>query len=432
MTRHLVPLLVSVTAALAAQTIEPGWRHAVQELPAGAGSTLVLERGVVWFTGTRLVLHERNVTRDLLAFASNTFASFTVVVDEHHVLFGESSRGGIWLVPLAPTGTPRQLATVPFNYDAVVWRGHALVSAKTGGFSAAPDNDVIAVDLRTGATDPVALVAGASGPLVVDGQDAVLYATASNSFPPPPGGTSVVRWRADQVAGALGPTRLSLQDAVELERGLDSAGDAALDGDGDLFVTDWVNQRVLELSEYGGRGARRSTLAGYAAVAFSAAGLQFAPARARGPSFEPFQPWGGGTLWLHETTFGVRSQLRAVESAAAVTVAGPAGPIGPGRFTLTTVGAAPDGAGILLLGAGHAHGATAVVLPGFEQVLFASDAVLRPLAGFALAFDGRGQATLALQNPGIGQRLALTVQAAFASAQAPVAGAAGPLALTLL
>ncbi|MHC4898158.1 MAG: hypothetical protein ACYTGW_13735, partial [Planctomycetota bacterium] len=151
----LTTLSAPCASSVSAQAFPEGYQTAVHALPKEASNVLVTGAGVIYFTGKELVRDDGKTKTRLLSFAQSTFGSFTICVNNHTVLFGESGRGDIYLVPIAG-GTARKLANLKLNYDAAIYPGGwAIVSAKTGGFSA-KNNDLVAVHLTTGKTDKMA------------------------------------------------------------------------------------------------------------------------------------------------------------------------------------------------------------------------------------------------------------------------------------
>jgi hypothetical protein len=428
----LLPLCALLGSALPAQLVAEGHRAPLHDLPPAAGQVLVLDGArVVWFDGTRLLLADGASTRELLRFPQSRFGSFTRALDDGHLLFGESSSDGIWLVPLAQGRTPVQLATLKLNYDAVRWGPrHAIVSAKTGGFPAA-NNELWAVDLVTGALDLIAELPGASGPLAADAAGNLWYATASNAFPPPPGATDLLRFAAAKVAAAFGPGKLGPADAELRVRGLDSAAALVFDDDGDAFVTDWKNRRVLELDDVVRRSPAPKPLVEYAGATVDPIGLQMLPrpASARGV-FEPFQPDGTGALIVHESDFVATNRLRAVTPQRAISSVAPAAPVPPGPFTIVTLRGAARAGGVLAVRFGHGGGELMFDV-GPEAPLLWDPALLQPWQTFPLQFDANGRAAITLLNPGIRHSFPLTVQCAFLAPDRRRLGSAPPLSITL-
>lgn len=423
---------LSLLAHAHAQTLVEGYTDTVRSLPANAGQVTVVENvGIAWFDGTRVMFDDGSTTRALLTLPSTVFGSFTVQVSPTDLLFAENSTGDVWLVPFRGPASPRLLANVPLPYDAVAYGSLALISAKVSGFGS-PDNEVIAVDLASGQTDRIAVLPGASGALAVTPAGDLLYATAPLSFPPPKGSVSVLRFDAAKVQSAFGPTHLTTADGSVLASGLDTAGSLALDGDDDLIVVDWGNERVLELDDVSAsRGMpTMSVLLDHAGAAVSPDTVQvvrFAPAPAAA-AFEPFQPPLAAALVVHETQFGSISQLRTVLPARPQAAA-PAMPIAAGPFTVTTFGGPRGGLGLIAFAPGPLGVETPLRLGGFEQPLFW--ALAGASAWQPVTFRSDGTATVMLANPGVGAPLTIAAQLAFVDAAGIVIGSAPPFSLTL-
>ena len=116
-------------------------------------------------------------------------------------------------------------------------------------------DEIVALNLATGATRVIGQVPGASGPLTRDGMGVLVYATAPLTFPPPPGAVQVLRWFETQVLAALnaGPEGgiLGAANGQPLALGLDSAGDIAMDTDGDFYFVDYGTNEVRVIAEIG-------------------------------------------------------------------------------------------------------------------------------------------------------------------------------------
>jgi len=423
----LLPAAISGFAP--AQQSPEGYQAASSSLPAGAGNVLETAQGTLYFDGFQLQLDPGGGGVALLTFPSFTFGSFSAPIGATEVLFGESSNGGIWSVPL--NGAPAQLvANVPFNYDAVLLDDdRALVSAKTGGFSA-PDNDVVFVDLLTGQTQLLAQFAGASGPLAVDAAGDVYYATAPATFPAPPGTVEV--WRLSRAvvdAAVLSGQVLGTADATLVVQGLDAAGDLAFDDQGDLFFVDWYQGRIGQVTAADSTNPSLApTLIDYAGSGLSATTLQFCPpGNPNGAVFDPFQP-ASGSLRVHETDYVSVSQLRALTAARPTLAASVASPVPAGTFSLDVTAGPIGGLGILLLEPVAALGPTTLSVPGLRQPLLLDAALAGAPAIVPVAFDAAGAATVSLVNPGFAPPLDVTAQAAFVSA-AGVLGSSAAVAL---
>lgn len=406
--------LAALATALPAQ-LASGWQSTTTPVPTGAGNVLQLPGGErAWFTGTDLMLVHGSTSRSLLHFTSVIFGSFVIEAGNGMLLFGENSGGDVWLVPLQGPALPRVLANLPFNYDAVSWGpGRALVSAKLGGFST-PDNDVVALDLVTGAVTPLIRVPGASGPITLDGQGNVCYATSTLTFPAPPQSVQVLRWSALQVQAALGASVLGQPQAQVLYAGLDAAGDLACDGDGELYFVDWWNVQIGVLANAGTPRQRRSVLFDYGTAA-GGVSVQFlaGPQGPAQPWFEPFQPPGGGTLLVHESDFAPTgiNQLRAITSRRPV-VSHRGDPIPRGNFDLVGNDAPAGGLALFAISAAVAPGETSLTLPGFEQPLFWNLGMLASASTWLRPVGNDGRTSLTLSNPGFTGGLQAFVQVA--------------------
>jgi hypothetical protein len=403
---------LSLTASqLAAQQLAAGFNATTASLPAGTNNVLTTDTGRIYFDGLNLTYAVNgSAPQALLTFGSYTFGSFTTPVGATKVLFGESSNGGIWSVPLNGL-PPQQIATVPFNYDAVMLDDtRALVSAKTGGFSA-PDNEVMFVDLMTGQTQLLAQFAGASGPLTVDISGNVYYATAPSAFPAPAGTVTVLRLTSSDIDNAIATNSvLGVANAQVVIAGLDAASDLAFDDDGDLFFVDWFNSHIGEINDADGSAATLAPiLIDYVGSGLNGSVLQFTRTTVGPQVFEPFQPIAG-QLMVHETDYISISQIRTVTTYRPELAATAANPIATGTFSLTTANGPANGIGLLAFSTSLAGGPLSIQVAGFEQPLlidaaFAASPVLVPLT-----FDGTGAATLAIQNPGFAPALDATAQ----------------------
>jgi hypothetical protein len=423
--------LTSLLSTASAQDLEDGYGQRVLDLPSDAGQVLDLGAAQVYFTGTDLVLAKNSTKRSLLQFSKSVFGSFTIRIAPDTLLFGESSDGSIWRVPLSANSLPKQLGSIALNYSAVLYsKRWAIISAKTGGFSATT-NDLIAINLMTGAQDPIAAVPGASGPIAVDGKQDLYYATASLSYPPPPGFSDVVKFSAAKIQSAFGSTQLAISDASVLVSGIDAAGSLALDNDDDLFLTDWVNSNIVEISDVNGTSPRRSTLGSYASASVTPGGLQFVAGNnsTSKHQFEPFQTLGAGRLIVHESSFGTISRLRNLIPMRATTESSVGNKVSKATaFDLVVKNGMTAGTGFLILGLGR-HTRESDLAQPFEAPIFWSSTLLQPILITPINFDSHGEAKLSLYNPGFAQPLALTSQAYFETGV--TAGSSKPLTIGL-
>jgi hypothetical protein len=421
-------------ATARAQQVAEGYAGGPQAVPAAASLALATAQGLVLFDGMTVTLTPpQQPAQVLLQLPVFAFGSFLLSTDAGHVLFG--CTGGpashdLWHLALQGPQPPQPLATLLFNYDAAMLDAtHALVSARTGGFSA-PDNELWLLDLVGGALQRVASIPGASGPVAVAANGDVYYATGYAGFPVPPGATRIVRFARPLVDLAIATHRvLGPQHAEAVIAGLDAAGDMAFDDDGDLLFVDWFNSRVSEVSDATGPQPKLvSGLVDYATANVFPVTVQFVPGGASGV-FEPFQP-ANGSLLVFETDYAATSQVRSLRAAPAVLATTIAPPIPAGAFAFATSGGPAAGLGLLALGVGSAPGTIVLQVPGFEAPLAWSNALLGSPAIAALAFDAAGNASLSLVNPGFASGLTVTVQVAFVST-ANAIGATAPLSVML-
>ncbi len=428
-------ILALLTPCLAAQSVPEGYQASVVSLPKEATNVLVTAGSVVYFNGKDLVLDDGKTKTSLLSLKASTFGSFIRQVDGGHVLFGENGNGDIYLVPLS--GAPaKKLASLTLNYDAVVYPGGwAIVSAKTGGLSA-KNNDLVAVHLATGKTDPIAELPGASGPVTVDAAGNLYYATASSAFPAPKSSVSLLRFDASVVAEkGLGAGKLDISHAKVLIQGLDAASSMCLDSDDDLIFADWMNNTVVEVNDANGANPTATVLVGYGSAAVSATGLQFL-SEPRGffsrPEFEPFQPQAGGTLFVHETQFNTTSQLRAVSGHRPLTGLSTADPKPFSKFAIQVTGGPRLGSGLMALTLPLASSVElSFGVQGYEQGVLWSAPLLLPMALVPVAFDEQGHAGLALFNPGFTSPLWILTQTYLTDRAHRVAGSSTPLYFSL-
>jgi len=428
---HLLAATTIALSNLAAQQAPAGYTVARTALPPGATAVQQTAAGLVYCTGSSLELRPPGQpATTLLALPGFVFGSFTLPVGSTHVLFGESSNNQLWLVPLAGPAPANPLATLPFNYDAVLLTPQrALVSAKITGF-ATNDNDLVAVDLVTGAFQTVAKLPGASGPLALASNGDVLYATSSLAFPTPPGTAELLRFpraaidQAIATQATLGPT-----SATVVVSGFDAAGDLAVDDDGDVFYADWLQDNVREIDDVDGpTPTLGGVLLDHTGVPTSASGLQFAAGQGLGV-FEPFQPTGG-TLLVLETDFFSTTALAAVTTARAQLASTVASPIPAGPFALVASQGPANGIGLLAFGAGPTGSVLSIPLGGFEAPLLWDSGLVAGAALVPVVFDASGTMSLPLVNPGM-PALAPSVVQVFFLDLAGRLGTTPSLAITL-
>ena len=156
--------------------------------------------------------------------------------------------------------------------------------------------------------------------------------------------------------------------------------------------------------------------------------LQFVPGNGGGV-FEPFQR-ANGELLVHETNFMAISRARRLRAAPADLSATGGSPIPSGPFALSTVNGPNLGLGVVAFAFDATPGTFTLQVPGFEQPLAWSHALVPTPMLATVAFDASGAAALALVNPGFAPANAATAQVAFVSV-AGVLGATAPINLLL-
>lgn len=252
--------------------------------PAGAGALWINE-------GSRFFgLAADGVQHDIYTDSGLVFPSFLGYSAEGRLLIGESFAGQLWsLDPAAdPSQEPVVVASLPGLFEGVAWDDQTwLVSANTAPFPGA-DNQVFAVDLKTGEASPLVQTGGYSGPLVRTGDGGMIYGTADMGASALWAWSqeSLLEWMESGVAGGL-------DDGLKLADGLPAMSGLALgdDPNRDLFSTSWEGPVLRIDIETGGASAFGSVLTG------SAGTVQFL----RGT--EAFEPGtqDGGALFLNVT-----------------------------------------------------------------------------------------------------------------------------------
>lgn len=421
--------LLLVSAAVG-QTIPAGLTLSSRQLAATTTHILALGGGrTVTFDGSDLQLSvPGQAPATLLHFGIPVFGSFVIRAASDRVLFGENSTGGVYLVPLQGPPPTGPLAQLTLNYDAAMLApGVALVSAKTGGW-AATDNDLVRIELATGAVQMLAHLPGASGPIAVADNGDAYYATASPLYPTPPGTASILRFSQATISQAVSTGAvLHAADAAVVRSGLDAASDICIDDDGDLLFADWFNQTVGELNDAtSGNSWLGAPLLDFAGTGLSAANLQIV--RGHGGTFEPFQP-PASRLLVQATDYATANDLIEVTSVRPILTASPANPIPTGAVTLVVTRGPANGLGLVALGSGSASDDQFLTIAGFEQLLVWSSSLAgAPLT--AIYFDAAGKGALAFGNPGFAAGMMATAQVATIAANG-VLGSSQPVLLQL-
>jgi hypothetical protein len=320
------PLLSAFALFLAVQD-SPAPGYAVQAAPYPtltplAASTTLSSGDFLLFDGQSVVQHASDGTplRTLGVLSQSAFPSFLLVDStETEVLFGESSTGWIFRVLVGIASNPEPIVQLPNNYDAARQGGTLYVSAATCGFNCG--NELWRVDLATHVAVQVAVLPGASGPLVVDAFGGVIYATASDQYPAPLASTEIRRFSPSVLTGA---TLATLNDASLVGGGFDGAARLALDRRTRslyLLENDFASGLNRIRRVQGGAAQSPILLEGPPFRSLGNLSFHSGPLAQR---FLPFQPETGGTLHYTSTDFAnppERAALTPARPAADLTVA---------------------------------------------------------------------------------------------------------------
>lgn len=244
-------LLAFAPAGLAQDTIGDGFAQVSSvPIPAAFASYATLSSGEqVVFDGLSIDLYDAagGYLLNLATLSNFAFNSFVAIdPSETFAICGESSNHDLFKVALDGSSFTT-LANVVYNYDAEFEdANHLIVSATTCGFGCG--NDLVRVNTDTGATTTVATVSGASGPIAIADNGDLYYATSSDSFPAPPGSTSILRWTSAQVSAG---TLLSELDATIISAGLDGAASLGIDpAYGNLFLAESIFGATSRIYEF--------------------------------------------------------------------------------------------------------------------------------------------------------------------------------------
>jgi hypothetical protein len=275
----------------------------------------------------------------------------------------------------------------------------------------------------------VRLGPGASGPLTIAGPGGDLYcATASATYPAPPGSTRLLRFPAARIAAAIGGgPALTEADAQLVAAGLDGAYDLVGDDRGALLLSDPQSGQVRVVWP-DGRIEPRPLFA--APPGASALGLAFADP---GPAtFDPFQPDSGARLWVATNDWSVRAVVEEVRPARPSAHA-PGGPsAGPGPIAIELAGLPAGGpASVLFNILPPLPREIALLEVGGVPVWWGLDLQMPPLS-VAAAVDPLGRARVVLPyTGGLDWTLALQGAAIGAGDRGPLLTTTGQLTVTL-
>jgi hypothetical protein len=335
-----------------------------------------------------------------LSFSPSVFASFILIAPDESVAYvGESTNNDIWRVPLAGSGPPSVLVNLVFNFDACFDQGGDLiVSAATCGFDCG--NELVRVDTATGGTSVLAKVSGASGPVAMDALGNLYYGT-QQGFAPPLGSLEIVLFPS--AALQAGPLPLDDADAVLWSSGWNGLSDFALDP---------ATQRLYAAENTFASGANQvwhvqsnkasSRLlyngpTGSWCSHFDLRAIQ-APAQ-----FLPYQPPAGGELLVSVTDFFANTTTRTALKTARPqgALSGP-GASGPGAFTWSIEGGAPNGWILGALGPSATYDPveSAVLITGVPPLFTGLNLATAQFLPVFLPLDAQGDLAFASSNPG--------------------------------
>jgi len=261
---------------------------------------------------------------------------------------GESSNGDLFKIDIVNGGYVT-LASLTFNFD-LAWdtdANLAYVSAALGGFGAG--NDLLRLDLTTGATTALAHLIGPSGPIAVDGAGDLHYVTQFDGpgWPPPLEVQELIRFDAADL-DAAGPGNLLDESDATLEVGSLDGGSSLLHDprSGFLFLAH-VNFQGLanEILQIDPAAGVLDTVAS-SFVWIENLELQNGRGEATLSAYQPL----GSRILVQNTDFGssLRERVMIEPLRALASYSGPAsGNSGPATITFT--GAEPNGAVSVLL-----------------------------------------------------------------------------------
>jgi hypothetical protein len=351
--------LAAAAPRVAAQSPAPG--YALDEIPSAPGGAYVggfelLPNGnYAVFDGAAVVEispADGSVIATIFTPPAPVFGAFlTISPDGGTLYFGESTDGHVWEIDLASGSAGWAIDTVyPFDL-AFDPQGRAFLSYALGFFQG---SYVALCDFGSGALDDVVSSPEASGPVAFDADGNLLTATPDfSSWPPPPDATEVLRFAADDVESAIGPTVLDVSAGTVI--GLVVGADAlALDEAGDVLVSDSNYGVIVDLDA--GTGVE-SVLA---EAGLYNSFLYLRHARGTKGAFEPWQPSEAGDLLAIRSDFFSFNGLTRVHPARPELSTTPGSPIPPGPFDFHVTGGVPDGFGLMLITGGAAADETAL------------------------------------------------------------------------
>lgn len=397
----LLALLLSVPPA--AQEVRDGFERNLLPYPGGTAlsATLTLASGeFIVFDGLAVTQYSADgqFPAVLGTFPAFVFPSFLAVdADENALYVGESTSGGIYRLFVGLTSAPDFVVSLPLNYDACVFEDELWVSAATCGFGCG--TELWRVDLVTRTPVLAAQLPGASGPVALDADGALFYATASDVFPPPRGASAVVRFARSVLEG---PLPFGIGAGTPVASGFDGAARLVRDGErGALFLVENDFSTGVNRIRLLGSGPASSPILHEGVPGRALGGVSLVTSTADALAFLPYQPAEGGTLVHTSTDFGsVVERACLVPRRPRASVSGP-GTVGAGTFTVALAHGVPHGFARLYHGPRASYLANEPVLQlGGLPLAFGLVAGARQALPGLFALDASGGFSADFLNPG--------------------------------
>lgn len=253
------------------------------------------------------------------------------------------------LIAHFPGGVTQVLGAVPANvFDLALVPGTSILLATANPSWPNPGAQpgIWRIDPPAPARELIRL-SGASGPLVITADGSLVAATASATYPAPPGSSRLLRWSAVQLTRTLaGGALLTAADAVAIGAPFDGAYDLAHDDRGQVYVSDGLRGQVWQVDLASGARARVPLLA-----TGNAGTTHLVWRRGPGPAtFAPYQPDGGGELLAAVADWAaVQSQVAAVAAQRPTLAVQPGNSVPHGAAAVLAAGLEPNSPGLLFV-----------------------------------------------------------------------------------
>ena len=338
--------------------------------------------------GKRTVLHRLPTTHSLGLVA--------IPNGSQEIFFTDFSTGDFFRRHVL---TQKQVAIkgVGNTFDvAVTQKGNVLVVANPRWPANGAASGIWLVDTAQGKHREVIQLSGPSGPLALDVQDNLLYATQPHTSPAPKGSVKVIRFPQRLVQKAIaGGKPLTISQATVVLKGLDGALDLAFDDQKRLYISDPQNG-----------GLRRTlpatmTLDSRAFIGSSklaTLGLQFVERRAA--TFDGFQPDDGGELYVSTTDWQTTAEVWRIQAARPVLSSKPALRIPKGPAQLDLRGAPKNAVVWLVLSTSPPRSVETALFWDLGVPVWVGLELRKPHLVLLAATDAAGSFQLKHQNPG--------------------------------